>query len=180
MDNNIYNCWRDLRFRYTSDNTGNLSDITDGRRRSSLQSLAQRYRRFSNIALVMIPWSILMWVNPSFRIPYKGIIMIIWCIYFAIASGMDRWLYYGIKSIDCAKMPIVEVARKTRLYRRRHLQFIAILLPIAGIIVGAFIYYSDNIYMTASIIVGGILGAAIGYRQLLAFLADYRQLLQDD
>lgn len=179
MDNNIHNCWRGLRFRYTSDNN-DMNGITDGRRRSSLQSLAQRYNWFSNMALFMTIWPIIMWLNPSVLIPHKTVILIVMCIYFAICSIMDRWLYCGIKSIDCATMPIVEVARLARLYRRRHLQFIAFLMPMVIGIIWAIIYYSNNIYMTVGIIMGSIIGLAIGSRQLMAFLEDYRQILKDD
>ncbi len=179
MDNNIHNCWRDLRFRYTPDNN-EINDITDGRRRSSLQSLARRYRWFSNMALFMILWPIITWANPSIVIPHKTVILIVMCVYFAVCSIMDHWLYCGIKSIDCATMTVSEVARLARLYRRRHLQFIGLLLPIAIGVIGVIIYFSTNIYTTVGVIMGAILGIVIGLRQLMAFLADYRQLMQDD
>ena len=180
MDKNIHNCWRDLRFRNTSEDNNEMNDITGGRRRSSLQSLAQRYNWFSNMALFMTIWPVIMWLNPSVSIPHEKVILIVLCIYFATCSIMDRWLYCGIKSIDCATMPVVEVARLTRLYRRRHLQFIGLLIPIVIGVIGTLIYYSNNIYLTVGVIMGTIIGIAIGSRQLMAFLEDYRQVLQDD
>ena len=94
---------------------------------------------------------------------------------------MDYWLYQGIRSIDCSTMTVSEVSRRALFYRKRHLQFIAILLPIAFIWIGMLVYYINyNKYFIWGIVIGGIIVFDVGFRQLLAFLADYRRVVEDN
>lgn len=173
MENNDYRDeWRDARFKRYG---GADPAAVVGRRRTALQKLARRYLRFSNLALVFImllPINLIsvsrepgmMWVAGGF-----GVIML-------VASVMDRWLYHGVSSIDCANMPVAEVSRLTLYYRRRHLQFVAILLPMALAAIGGMVYcMAGDTYFIMGVTVGFCVGLAIGIRQLLAFMADYRE-----
>ncbi len=56
-------------------------------------------------------------------------------LYCVIASVMDRWLYKGISRIDVATMPVSEVCRLAFYYRKKHFQFMAILIPLAVIFI---------------------------------------------
>ncbi|MDE6631937.1 MAG: hypothetical protein K2K23_02955 [Muribaculaceae bacterium] len=156
--------------------------IINGKRRTALENLADRYRRFSNLALILILLSFSWIFNPDMFPGNQGLriaVGVSFAVYALIASIMDRWLYKGIQSIDIVVMPVSEVVRKALFYRKRHLQFIVILLPIVLSIIAVMAWSMDNLYFRLGIVVGFIAGVAIGVRQLLAFLADYRDITSD-
>ena len=66
--------------------------------------------------------------------PRVGIVLL-GMLYCVIASVMDRWLYKGISRIDVATMPVSEVCRLAFYYRKKHFQFMAILIPLAVIFI---------------------------------------------
>lgn len=164
-----------MRFRRLSEDT--INDVTDGKRLTALQSLARRYKRFSIIALAVIPCSLGM-LNLRFMTERTRLILVIgYAVFMFISSVMDSWLSRGISSIDCSRMSVSEVARKAMFYRKRHLQFMMILLPIAFALVGYIIFNSiANVYLCVGLIVGVLFGGAVGLRGFFDFMADYRTL----
>lgn len=178
MEEDIRKNWSMSRLRRMDNNV--VYDVMSGRRQSALQSLAIRYRRFSNIALVMIAWSVYMYFNPVMPERWRFITSISLGVYFLTVSIMDYWLYRGILSIDLAEMDMRTVMLKAAFYRKRHLQFVAILLPMALGLVGLLIWqFTDNRIALIGVIFGLLIGLAIGSRQLMKFLADYRTLTKD-
>ena len=164
-------------------NSESYESIINGKRRTALDNLAERYRRFSNLALILILMSFTWIFNPSMFPDNHSLGIVVgvsFAVYALICSVMDRWLYQGIRSIDVVAMPVSEVIRKALFYRKRHLQFIAILLPIVLAIIGVMAWSMDNLYFRLGILVGFITGTAIGLRQLFAFLADYRTIIAED
>ncbi len=179
---NLRKDWQDANV-YMRSNPESYDTIINGKRKTVLENLAERYRRFSNIAIMLILLSLTWMFNPSLfpdNHRLRVIVGVAFAIYALIGSIMDRWLYQGIKSIDVFTMPVSEVIRKALFYRKRHLQFIAILLPIVLAIIGVMAWSMDNLYFRLGILVGFIAGVAIGVRQLLAFLADYRAVISED
>lgn len=164
-----------MQFRRPSEET--INDVTDGKRLTALQSLARRYKRFSIIALAFIPCSVGMF-NLRFMPEHARLILVIgYALFLSVSSVMDSWLSRGISSIDCSSMAVSEVAQKALFYRKRHLQFMMILIPMALALVGYIIFNSvDNVYLCAGLIVGVLFGAAIGLRGFFDFMADYRTL----
>lgn len=151
--------------------------INDGKRQTALDSLASRYRRFSILGLIMVMVSPFYAFNHIFSGKLQIWIPVAMALYFGIASVMDWWLYKKVKSIDVATMPSERVVALAALYRRRHFQFMAILIPMMLVIVALFLLGSwDNIYMVYGIIFGLVIGLVLGIRQLINFLDDYRML----
>lgn len=181
MDN-LRKDWQDTNVAIRTE-SNSYDKIINGNRRTALENLAERYRRFSNLALVLILLSF-SWIfnptmfpeNPQLRIA----VGVSFAIYTLICSIMDRWLFQGIRSINVVSMPVSEVIHKALFYRKRHLQFIAILLPIVLAIIGAMAWSMNNLYFRLGILFGFIAGTAIGIRQLMAFLADYRTITSED
>lgn len=182
METNIRKDWQ-----RTDINIGvaptSIDEIMEGKRKTALQNLAQRYRWFSNVALVILVanglniFNLMRLSDNETAVIVLGIIM---SVYFIICSVMDRWLYAGICSIDILMMPVMEVVRKAGYYRKRHLQFIFILMPLALGMVGALLFLFENIYFRLGILLGFLLGVALGIRQLFNFLADYRDLIREN
>lgn len=148
------------------------------RRRTALDNLARRYRRFSILGLVMAVVSIFYIFGDILPGERERWVWLGFIAYFAIVSVMDNWLYRGISSIDVAAMHVKEVTRLTLRYRRWHLIFIAILLPLAATLITLMLAAAGfELYFTFGAVAGLIVGLAIGLRQLLAFLSDYKTFL---
>lgn len=180
MDN-LRKDWQDanIAIRRESDS---YTEIINGKRKTALQNLADRYKRFSILGVCLIMLS-LSYFNPNIfpaDLRWRIIISVAFVLYALTASIMDRWLYNGIRSIDVVTMPMAEVIRKVMFYKKRHLQFIAILLPIVLAIIAVLAWSMDNLYFRLGILVGFIAGTAIGVFQLMNFLADYRTITSED
>lgn len=177
MNEDIRKNWQDANVTI-SENTGSYDAILNGKRKTALQNLAQRYRWFSNMALVFLLLVPINLMNMHLFPDLKGrMIIVIWfCSFFIICSVMDRWLYHGIRQIDVVTMPVAEVVEKALYYRKWHIRFIFILLPMALACLGLLAYYIDDLYIRLGMLAGFLTGVAVGVRQLLNFLADYRAI----
>lgn len=179
MEENIKNCWCNACFR----NIG--SGNSDNRRQTALQSLAKRYRWFSNYALLLLVLMPLVLINLFWTHGYgqewmRIAIVVFSMIYCATCSIMDRWLYRGICSIDIYEMSVAEVCSLAIYYRKRHLQFVVILIPMAVVLLGGIAWaLSSNMYLIYGIITGALVGLILGTRQLYAFLDSYRSLTKE-
>ena len=182
MNDEMKKNWQDINVTIPG-KPGSYEAIINGKRKTALQNLAERYKRFSVMGIVLILLSASYCFNPSifpgdFR--WRIFMGVSFGIYALIASVMDMWLYNGIQSIDIVRMPVTEVIAKALFYKKRHLQFIAVLLPIVLGIIGAIAWKSDNIYFRLGILFGFIIGSATGVFHLLNFLADYRTITSED
>lgn len=180
MEDNLKRDWRETSIRTSSDDSS-LEAIKQGHRKSALQRLASRYRMFSIIAgicTVTIPWLL---SRPE-MIPESSLkiwMLTIFALYFLTCSAMDLWLYHGITGIDVAILPVTEVIERALFYKKRHLQFVLILLPWAFLIVGCLIYSAGVDAAIYGMIIGGAAGLIVGINQLRRFMADYRDITRD-
>ena len=180
MEEDIRNNWKNTNFQSLTGQQ--IENIIDGRRRTGLENLAQRYKRFSVISFIFVFWSVMMFFSDLFPKNSKPLLPILFGLYFFIASSIDYWLYQGISGIDCATMNVAEVIRLAYFYRKRHLQSIILLLPYAITIVGLMIYYYNddvNNNFIYGVVCGALVGLAIGTRQFMKFMADYRKVTKD-
>lgn len=148
------------------------------KKKTALDQLRERYIRFAIMSLVM--------VFPGFFIFSRGIFMIsnlhFWlglafAVYFLTASCMDFWLWRGIGSLDPLRMSVSEIYGKSMFYRKRHLQFVGILIPMMIALLGftGYVYFSE-MYFLYGMIAGAICGGIIGVFQFRQFMAEYREL----
>lgn len=177
MKDDIKKTWQSTRVNIASSNAS-LDNIMEGKRKTALESLARRYRWFSNIAILfagVIPLNLLNFnLFPDSKL---RIVTVIWfCCFFMISSVMDRWLYNGIKQIDIVTMSVSEVIVKAIYYRKWHIRFIIILLPLALVCLGLMAFMINDVYVRLGMLCGFILGVSIGVRHLMNFLADYKAL----
>lgn len=176
LDNEMCRAWRSSCFKEIPADV--LSLIIEGKRRTALQNLARRYRRFFIISLLCICWVPFLAFNDIFAdSKWRLLWAVVAGVYFLTASIMDYWLYKGISDIDCATMTVTDVTQKAFFYKKRHLQFMMVLIPMAVLIVGGLIYMNSN---DDSIVIGAvfgiILGLAIGTKQFIDFMSDYRRI----
>lgn len=182
MEDNIKRDWNETSVKGYN-NPDIIKAIMAGKRKSALERLAERYRAFCTIGFLCagsMPWLLgRPGILPDFQ--GKSLMLIGFALYFLLCGFMDLWLYRGIKSIDVATLTVKAVIDKSLYFRKRHLQFVAILLPLAFIIVAAMIYgsQSEGEEVIWGMIVGGVCGGAVGIRQFRKFMADYREITDD-
>lgn len=151
-----------------------------GNRRTALENLAARYKRFAILGTAMILVSTCYLNAHIFPEPYNVILSFGMMVYFAIAAVMDWWLYRGVRSIDIYNESVSEVSRRARFYRRRHLQFIIVLVPIMIALVTLMIVSTlSNRYMTTGLIAGCLFGLVLGIMALTRFMDEYRSLTSE-
>lgn len=123
--------WRDTTRSLSSESKGikTAGDMRHGTPLTSLERLQKRYRLFAIAGMTACPTS-LIFLNQRIFPHNNGIwLAIAFAVYFITCFTMDWWLYYGIGSIDCVRMSVREVSEKAMFYRKRHLQFVMILIP---------------------------------------------------
>lgn len=153
--------------------TGNLNG-----RKTALDRLRDRYRRFRLVSALLIFGSFMIFSRGQlFDSNLNLYLGIAYAAYFATSCAMDYVLWRGLGTIDPVTMSVTEVARHALRYRKLHLQFIAILLPLALGLLGFTAYaFSADRYFLYGMLSGAIIGAAIGTFQFRRFMADYRRL----
>ncbi|MDE7159810.1 MAG: hypothetical protein K2O24_03055 [Muribaculaceae bacterium] len=175
----IKKTWAEASRRFYAPTPEEFETMYRERKETALEQLAQRYRRFSRLGLVMAVVSVFwMFSHISFAESYmKYVTSIVFILYFATCSIIDNWLYNGVKSIDCFTMSVSEVIDKALYYRRKHLQSMILLIPFAVVAMGtlAFSFVSEP-YMIYGMIAGLIIGLAIGLQQFRSFMAEYRTI----
>lgn len=171
MEDDLKKQWNDTRFR--APDPESIDNAVLGRKKTALQSLEKRYRQFSVLSFVAIsfcfPFSQVM---PE---SHRMLLAVLMAVYFFTAAMMDLWLSYGISKIDCSTMQVSEVAKKVMFYRKRHFQFMFVLIPMAlGLIV--FMMWG-NMDIIGGAVVGVLLGIGLGIRAFLEFMKNYREVL---
>lgn len=160
----------------------NLLDNAMRKRRTALDDLALRYKRFSMIGLCCIIPNILFAMSPIIEsADYRIWIVAYASCYFLMAAIMDYWLYKGISGMDILAMSVAQVNSLCRFYRKRHHQFMMILFPLAVGFVALLCFACRlDTYFIFGIATGGFLGLVLGTRQYLKFMRDYRVAVSDE
>lgn len=150
--------------------------IINGKNETGLKRLALRYRMLSIVAFIFVIACAFVY-PPLFGEKSWILPTVVMMIYFSTCAIMDFWLYKGITSIDCQTMNVNEVIRLSGYYKKKHLQFVMILLPFAFVTVGVFIY-SLNLEpeMVKAIIIGLIVGLTLGIKMFISFMHDYKNI----
>lgn len=181
----LKDCWCGVRFRTDANGKNGSNMKPDNNRRTALNTLAAHYRRFSTVGLIMalcMPMCIwgAMRDMEDVSMWLKIALIAYGMIYCLIASVMDRWLCRGIERIDVAAMLVSEVCRMTFYYRKKHYQFVAILIPLALLFLAGFgwVLSADKWYIYG-MTTGAVVGIMIGTRQFRLFMSEYRDILKD-
>lgn len=174
------NAWTNTTRNFEKDDnyTELMAELINKRRVTSLDGLKRRYLMFAIISLICIPLFGFYMGNSNMIPKDKSLIVSAsFAIYFLIASIMDWFQYFGIDSVDPLRMSVSEVIEKVKKYRKRHLIFVAILLPMAFTLVGFFAYCMDfDKSLMTGVVCGICFGLVIGTIQLLKFMRDYRKI----
>lgn len=177
----IRKTWQDAATHFYTPAPNEFEMMYRERKETALEKLANKYKTFSRIGLIMMIMSCC-YLTPNSIFPDH---MKIWLgvgfmFYFGLCSVMDYWLYKGVSSIDCYTMSVKEVIDKALYYRKKHHQSMLVLLPLAILLIGMLIYsFEGNEYFIYGVICGVIVGLAIGLRQYFDFMAQYKELTSE-
>lgn len=169
--------WRETATSLQTENDRLLTEFRNGNPLTSLERLRNRYRRFAILGFTMLPLSCVFMLKSIFPIEGGIWITLSFIVYFLTCGFMDTWLYRGLDTIDCLHMSVSEVIEKARYYRKKHLQFVVILIPMAIALLCGLAYFTGwEEHILLGMIIGGSIGFAIGLQQLFAFLRDYKNI----
>lgn len=178
----IKKTWNEAARKFYRPTTEEFEIMYREKKETALERLADRYRRFSRLGIVMS----IMWVFFSlshFFIaigPLKWVVCALMIVYCALCSCIDHWLYKGVSSINCFTMTVSEVASKALYYRKRHLQSMMFLFPFAFLMVGLLAYsLKAEPFMIYGILAGMLFGLALGYNQFRQFMKEYSIITSD-
>lgn len=148
------------------------------KKKTALDRLRGRYRIFWIFSLIMAFVGFLIFSGGTFVMNRLNLWLgIAYAIYFLTVSSMDYWLGKGLATIDPLRMSVSEIAGKSMFYRKRHLQFMIILIPMAiSLICFTGYVFSSEMYFLNGMIAGAILGLIIGTIQFRRFMGEYRKL----
>lgn len=149
-------------------------------KRTALDRLCNYYRRFQILGILFAVSSFLTFSHWPLISKGKGLwLAIAYAIYFLTNYCLDWWLWKGIRSIDPLTMGAAQVSEKALFYRKRHLQMIACMIPVAIALLcfTAYMFSADK-YIIAGMITGAVFGLILGINQLGKFMASYRRLSQ--
>ncbi len=179
MEQKIKKCWQQATF--STENP--LTPTGTMQRNTALHSLARRYRHFSRLALILavtFPFLLTHLLHNQSSAPMHLTIVTIatGSLYLLTASIMDRWLYNGISNIDLSQLTVACACERALYYRKKHLQFILVLVPFAAVFIALLAYLlSSNTYALWGMLCGGIAGLCIGAYKLHQFMSEYRSII---
>ena len=174
--------WVDLNNRLTSleeENRRFAKRIMEDKYRNAQEKLIRKYRIFIIIASVMMIYSFcIVYLNPLVNDKYRLVTTIYWIAFFAIEIGLDSYLLYKVKDIDLYEANVREITIMAKNNWKFHKIGVIIGLPLAfGAIILLALAMDADSFMILGMLVGGIVGFLIGFRQLMRF-RDYYRLLQ--
>lgn len=151
------------------------------RRKTALEALATRYRNFAVVSIFVAVYFVITSLYFGDDIELINTLMYFTSAVCCIGSVTDFILYYKIRSIDIYSMPVSEVIERAYQCRKIHVCFVAIMLPVAiGFIIWFCYRMSEDRFMLASLIIGGLIGLTIGLRFLYKFMSDYKAVIKED
>ncbi len=157
-----------------------LKEMKNDKRKTALDRLKNRYLRFSRVAVAFIVFCP-MWIRlinqPTLNITLTAIMV----LYFTTASIMDYWLYRRVSEIDIFTMKVKTVTEIAKTCKKRHHQFMMILIPLCILTLGLMAYcVIDEPYVLIGMITGDAIGLAIGCQKYFDFMKDYHTLSDND
>ncbi len=148
-------------------------------KKTALDRLLLRYmtgRDFSVLGAII--FTIIFFVVPSLSDEYRLPVAISFAIMMLGNAYVLNWFQKGIGKINPLTMSITEVASLAKYYRRRYLQYNLIVLPIALLWIGYFMYVvqGSDFRGREGLVMGAIIGGICGLYNLWKDLKDYRNL----
>lgn len=163
-----------------AENREMMSRIKRGEVTTSIDRLARYYRKFMWCGV-----SLLLMVM-MFPILKRGgmITSVLWPMIFASAEAImgiavDGYLYREIRSWNMNKLGVVELSSQAARCRRIHLIAQGVMLVMAIGFVVSFGFAMTDPFFVGGMVVGGLIGGAIGLSSWLKMMRIYKDLIND-
>lgn len=147
---------------------------------TTLEKLHDRYRNIgiSDIcgAIIMLPILLYAGFLPE---TYRLSVSISFVVLLLSLAAFIFWMWHGVGKIDPLTMTVTQVSEMALHYKKCHMRFVMVGLPLAFSWIGFFIYAvasNSEFSVIPGIIVGGIAGSIIGIRAFSQFMSDYKHL----
>ena len=157
-------------------------EIKKNRLLSSHEKLIRKYRAFIIMEAICIPLIFLvLGANPLVVEKYRWAALIYFECFFLMEIFIDGYLLYKLNSIDIYNDSNVEISRRARANWKTHKIAILIGIPIAIGAVALFcLALGTNTSMLWGVLVGGIIGLAIGLNEFFKFMKNYKVLSEKE
>ncbi|MCH5219521.1 MAG: hypothetical protein J1F20_03035 [Muribaculaceae bacterium] len=182
LDSSIKAMWQDLNQRIShleNENKLLIQKMKKNNYKTAQTKLIKKYWCFIAVEIIMIIYMTLFFLyNPQVVETYRFVSLIYWDVFFVIAVIFDSYLLIRIKQINVYTSTIKEVSATAAKNWQLHKIGIVAGLPMA--FGAAFVFglaVDANRFTIYGMIVGGLIGLAIGLKQLSRF-KNYYDLLQ--
>lgn len=162
-----------------NENKNLIMNIKKSHYKTMREKIRNKYLGFIAIEIVMICFITFFFLfNPFIIEKYRLVSLIYWDLFFLLEVAIDGYLLYQIQKLDIYTSTLKEVAARAASNWRLHKIAILIGMPLAfGAIFLLILAIDANEYTIYGMIVGGLVGLLIGFRQLSKF-RNYYKLLQ--
>lgn len=141
---------------------------------TSLDRIRDRYRLGCDWSIVgAIIFMVFFFFMPSIRDGYRIPLAITYAIVMLANAYVLYWLWRGTGKINPLTMSITQVSSMAKHYKKCHLLYVMIGIPVAILWIVFFLFATDR---SESIVIGGIIGGIFGLYGLRQYLKDYRNL----
>lgn len=180
---NMKAIWLELNERITAleaENRRLARKVVNEKYKSAREKLIRKYNGFIIVEIIMIFYMFaFIWFNPMVVEKYRIITAVYWSVFFLFEVAIDSYLKQGVKNIDIYTSSVSEISAMAAKNWKIHKLAIIIGLPIA---LGACVLFAlaldANEFVIYGMILGGLVGLAIGLFQLKKFM-QYYHLLQN-
>ncbi|MCM1318970.1 MAG: hypothetical protein NC217_01140 [Muribaculaceae bacterium] len=150
------------------------------KKKTALDRLRDKYRIFWTIAPLLAFGTFMIFSRGWLvQTPLNLWLAIAFAVYFMVVFCMEFWLWRGVGTIDPLTMDVAEVMQKSAFYRKRHVQFVFFLIPMAiALLTFTGYVFSYNTDFLNGMITGAICGLIIGIIQFRRFMAEYKKLCE--
>lgn len=157
-----------------------FAPMARGRIRTSLDTLADTYRRFAILGLLItqFPW-VLLRLGDGGVIQFTWALPLLWEAVGIISMSVDFTLSRKVRDIDVSTMSVTEVVERARMCRKIHLLSQAVLLPLVIAVICVLGHSIRESFFLYGIIAGATIGIAIGIKQWVRIMKIYRSVIDD-
>jgi hypothetical protein len=166
----LKNGWQSLHTMPKQTDDAIVTEVVNGKISSARERLVRQYK---NMFSFKEPFACVVLLALSYRLPLC--IILAMALFIIIAGIMDYYLYRGIKGLDLSTEGVTQIASKAKFYRRRHLQFQLVRIPMAVFLLALFFVFATE-WGQKGIVVGVIIGTAVGLPKFFSLMRDYKQL----
>ena len=173
--------WAELDRRLSSleDRNRKLArQVMSNKYKTAQDKLINKYKIFIFLSLIMILYiSLFICFSEETVEKYRTPALVYWIIFFLFEASIDAYLMYRVMDIDVYENSVSQIAKIAAQNWKMHKIALCLGIPLAlGAIILFALLLNANNFTIFGMIIGGIIGFAIGSIQLRKFFQYYKLL----